>query len=52
MACNCGGNANQNKMSDGQYEVKLPNGEVRVVESEHAAKVAVTIAGGGTYSRR
>jgi len=48
----CGCNGNKEKVSDGQYEVRLPNGEVRVVESEHAAKVAVTIAGGGTYSRR
>jgi hypothetical protein len=51
MACGCGG-GNSEKKSDGQWEVKLPNGEVRIVESEHAAKVATTIAGGGTYSRR
>lgn len=51
MACGCNG-GNEKKKSDGQFEVKLPNGEVRIVESEHAAKVAITIAGGGTYSAR
>lgn len=50
MGCAC--NDGKAKISDGQFEVKLPNGEVRLVESEHAAKVAITIAGGGTYSRR
>lgn len=51
MGCNCGGGQKQDQ-APGQYEVRLPNGEVRVVESEHAARVAITIAGGGTYSRR
>jgi hypothetical protein len=50
VGCNCGGTKEQK--SDGQYEVHLPNGEVRVLSSEHEAKVAITIAGGGTYSRR
>jgi hypothetical protein len=30
--------------------VRLPNGETKVVQGEHAAKVEITIAGGGTYS--
>jgi len=50
MGCNC--NGEKKSISDGQYQVTLPNGEVRIVESEHAAKVAITIAGGGTYSRK
>lgn len=50
MPCNCGGGS-QASQATGQYEVVLPNGERRIVESEHAARVAITIAGGGTYSQ-
>lgn len=33
------------------FEVTLPNGTTQTVEGEHAAKVAVTMAGGGTYRK-
>lgn len=48
--CNCGNQGQQNGNSG--YEVRLPNGEVRYVETEADAKIAVRIAGGGTYSKR
>lgn len=34
-----------------RYEVKLPNGNTFIVNSEHEARVEVTKAGGGTFSR-
>lgn len=49
--CNC--NKTPQQMANGSsFEVKLPNGEIRIVETEHDAKIAITMAGGGTYSRR
>lgn len=35
-----------------QFEVQLPNGDRVTVNSEHEARVAVTRAGGGTFSRK
>lgn len=35
-----------------QFEVKLPSGDTVTVNSEHEARVAVTRAGGGTFSRK
>lgn len=57
MACGCsGGNggpvATGSRAEEQEYTVKLPNGRTEVVRGEHAAKVAVTMAGGGTYSAR
>jgi hypothetical protein len=49
MACGCQGQ--QPKQEEPRFEVKLPDGQTMTVEGEHAAKVAVTKAGGGTYSR-
>jgi hypothetical protein len=34
-----------------KYEVKLPDGSRKIVNSEHDAKIAVTVAGGGTFSK-
>ena len=34
-----------------QFKVTLPSGQTKTVESEHEAKVQITLAGGGTYSR-
>ena len=48
--CNCG-NQNREPNSSG-YIVRLPNGEVRQVETETDAKIAITMAGGGTYSKK
>ena len=35
-----------------QYEVQLPNGQTMTVNSEHEARVQITRAGGGTFSRK
>lgn len=52
MACACNGAKATAAASEPEFEVRLPDGRVEVVRGEHAAKVKVTIAGGGTYSRR
>ncbi len=49
MPCACQGD--QAKTPEPEFEVRLPNGEKKTVTGEHAAKVAVTMAGGGSYSR-
>ncbi len=49
MACACQGN--QPSEPEPQYEVTLPNGQRKTVTGEHAAKVAVTMAGGGSYRK-
>lgn len=51
MPCACNGSAAA-KSEEPEYEVRLPNGKVEVVRGEHAAKVKVTMAGGGTFSRK
>lgn len=35
-----------------RFEVRLPNGETLTVNSEHEARVAITRAGGGEFSRK
>ena len=35
-----------------RFEVRLPNGETFTVNSEHEARVAITRAGGGDFSRK
>lgn len=49
-ACNGGADSQTPSQAEQKYEVRLPNGRTEVVTGEHAAKVAVTMAGGGTYS--
>ena len=49
MPCACNGTPAPAPVTP--YEVRLPSGEKKIVNSEHEAKVAVTMAGGGTYSR-
>lgn len=49
MACGCNGSAPA--QPEQKYEVKLPDGTKKIVNSEHDARVAVTVAGGGTFSR-
>ena len=48
----CGCNGSQPAPPEPTFEVRLPNGTVKEVQGEHAAKVEVTMAGGGTYSRK
>jgi hypothetical protein len=52
MPCACNGGATQSPANaEKEYEVKLPNGRIEYVRGEHAAKVAVTMAGpNATYS--
>lgn len=50
MPCACNGTATASA-PEPQYEVRLPDGSTKTVAGEHAAKVAVTMAGGGTYSK-
>jgi hypothetical protein len=55
MPCACNDSSNNAQTpgkAEREYEVRLPNGRVEIVTGEHAAKVAVTMAGGGTYSVR
>lgn len=49
MPCACNGTPAP-AAPEPQFEVKLPNGSTKVVTGEHAARVEVTMAGGGTYS--
>lgn len=48
----CGCNNQAQRAPEPQFQVKLPDGTTKVVTGEHAAKVEVTMAGGGTYSRQ
>lgn len=52
--CNCrnGNSVPASSTPAQQYEVQLPNGQTMTVASEHDARVAVTRAGGGTFSRK
>lgn len=49
-ACNGGGTSQPGSSVEPKFEVRLPNGRIEIVTGEHNAKVAVTMAGGGTYS--
>lgn len=53
MPCACNGNSASKAVSEEvEYTVTLPGGKTEVVRGEHAAKVKVTMAGGGTYTKR
>jgi hypothetical protein len=49
-ACNGGQDVSTGAAPEPKFEVRLPNGRTEIVTGEHAARVAVTMAGGGTYS--
>jgi hypothetical protein len=49
--CNDPANGTVNQV-DTQYEVRLPDGTVKVVNGEANAKIELTMAGGGSYTRR
>lgn len=49
--CGCNGGATP-AAPEGQFEVRLPSGETFTVNSEHEARVAITRAGGGDFSRK
>lgn len=50
MPCPCNENKNEPAKQE-TFSVSLPSGETKTVNSEHEAKVAITLAGGGTYRR-
>jgi hypothetical protein len=50
--CNGGGGGAGGAAASQQYEVKLPSGETFTVSSEHEARVAITRAGGGDFSKK
>lgn len=49
--CGCRGGATESAPAQ-QYEVRLPSGETFTVNSEHEARVAITRAGGGDFTRK
>lgn len=49
--CGCRGGAQAQPARTENFQVTLPNGDKVTVSSEHEARVAVTRAGGGTFSR-
>lgn len=48
----CGCNGGKAQPAEELFTVTLPNGSTKVVTGEHAAKVEVTMAGGGSYTRK
>lgn len=50
MACGCNGKSEPSAGAD-RFEVRLPDGTVKVVGSETDAKIEITMAGGGTFTR-
>jgi hypothetical protein len=51
MPCGCNGAVTASAGSSGQWEVTLPNGEKRILPTEHDANIARTVAGGGTVRK-
>lgn len=49
MPCGCNGGTPASP--EQKFEVILPSGVRVIVDGEHAAKVEITKAGGGSYSR-
>jgi hypothetical protein len=52
MGCACNGSSASKQSEEVEYTVTLPSGKTEIVRGEHAAKVKVTMAGGGTYTKR
>ena len=50
--CNSGNSTPASSTPAQQFEVKLPDGSTMTVSSEHEARVQITRAGGGTFSRK
>jgi putative heme iron utilization protein len=50
--CGCNGGNAQVQTPEPEFVVRLPNGTIKTVTGEHAAKVEVTMAGGGSYQRK
>lgn len=48
----CGCNGGAPKAPEQEFVVRLPDGSTKTVVGEHAARVEVTMAGGGTYSAK
>jgi hypothetical protein len=50
MSCGC--NGVPPAPTSETFEVRLPDGTTKTVNSEIDARIEITMAGGGTYSRR
>lgn len=48
MGCNCG----KGVTPEPEFVVKLNNGTEKVVKGENAARIEVSIGGGGTYTAK
>lgn len=51
MGCGCGG-AQVETTPQAEYVVTLPDGTTKTVIGEHNAKIEITMAGGGSYTKR
>lgn len=49
--CGCNGAVTEQQAAQQQYTVTLPNGTQKVVQGEANAKIEVTMAGGGSYTK-
>ena len=47
----CGCNGAKTATTGAQYEVRLPDGTTKKVANEADARIEITAAGGGSYSR-
>jgi len=50
--CGCNSGSNQPSGITSQWEVRLPDGTVKVVSSEADGRIEMTIAGGGSMRKR
>lgn len=50
--CNSGNSSPATTTPAQQFEVQLANGKTETANSEHEARVLITRAGGGTFSRK
>jgi hypothetical protein len=50
--CGCRGGSTAESAPAQQFEVRLPDGQTFTVNSEHEARVAITRAGGGDFTRK
>jgi hypothetical protein len=49
MGCGCGGS---NSDDVAEFEVRLPNGEIKVLKGKVAAELAIAEAGGGSIVKK
>ena len=49
--CGCNGAVTEQQAAQQQYTVSLPDGSKKVVQGEANAKIEITMAGGGSYTK-